>query len=113
MGAVEAPVPLIRERPKRIPRHPQSEAEGRQERRGPRRGCAGPDHRQDWGPEVTEGGAGMIVYTGGTFDLIHTGHLYLLRQCRSLAGPAGVVVVSLNTDEFVLEYKQRAPIQPY
>lgn len=55
----------------------------------------------------------LTVYTGGTFDLIHSGHLYTLRQCRALAGPAGVVVVSLNTDEFVNEYKGGAPVQRY
>jgi cytidyltransferase-like protein len=49
---------------------------------------------------------GNIVYTGGTFDLLHPGHLYLLAQCRAIAGAKGKVVVSLNTDEFVREYKR-------
>lgn len=55
----------------------------------------------------------MIVYTGGTFDLLHVGHLELLAACRELAGPIGSVVVALNRDEFVVTYKRRAPVQSY
>ena len=55
----------------------------------------------------------MIVYTGGTFDLFHEGHMNFLRQCRMLAGPQGAVVVSLNTDDFIERYKGQLPIQPY
>jgi glycerol-3-phosphate cytidylyltransferase len=55
----------------------------------------------------------MIVYTGGTFDLFHAGHAYLLSQCRKLAGPGGKVVVALNTDQFVASYKGRAPVGLY
>ena len=55
----------------------------------------------------------MITYTGGTFDLLHVGHIELLEACRELAGPRGRVVVSLNRDEFVERYKGRRPSQPY
>jgi len=55
----------------------------------------------------------MIAYTGGTFDLLHIGHLELLAACRELAGPRGRVVASLNRDEFVERYKGRRPVQPY
>ncbi len=55
----------------------------------------------------------MIVYTGGTFDLFHPGHVELLWYCRLLAGPSGAVVVGLNTDAFVARYKGRAPVDPY
>lgn len=55
----------------------------------------------------------MIIYTGGTFDLLHVGHLELLHACRQLAGSRGRVVVSLNRDEFVARYKGVAPRQPY
>jgi len=54
-----------------------------------------------------------IVYTGGTFDLPHAGHVNFLRQCRKIAGIDGVVFVSLNTDEFIREYKGKAPIMSY
>lgn len=49
------------------------------------------------------------VYTGGTFDLFHSGHVDLLRVCRDLAGPTGEVIVALNTDDFVEEYKGSKP----
>ncbi len=51
----------------------------------------------------------MIVYTGGTFDLLHSGHVRLLKLCTEIAGPAGLVIVSVNTDEFASSYKE-API---
>lgn len=55
----------------------------------------------------------MRVYNGGTYDLLHVGHLYVLREARRLAGPDGEVIVALNTDEFVAEFKGHRPVQPY
>lgn len=43
-----------------------------------------------------------VLYTGGTFDLFHYGHVNFLRQCSKLCPN---VVVALNTDEFVAQYK--------
>jgi glycerol-3-phosphate cytidylyltransferase len=54
-----------------------------------------------------------VVYTGGTFDLFHSGHVNLLQRCKDIAGDLGTVVVSLNTDEFILEYKGKAPACTY
>jgi cytidyltransferase-like protein len=51
-----------------------------------------------------------VVYTGGTFDLFHSGHVNLLKRCKEIAGPKGRVVVSLNTDAFIFSYKGSAPI---
>ena len=48
----------------------------------------------------------MIVYTGGTFDLFHSGHVNFLSKISQL----GEVTVSLNTDEFILEYKGSLPV---
>ena len=53
------------------------------------------------------------VYTGGTFDLFHSGHVNLLKRCREIASPDGIVIVSLNTDEFIEEYKGKPPICSY
>lgn len=53
---------------------------------------------------------GKIVYTGGTFDLFHAGHVKFLKQCKRIAGKDGLVVVSLNRDEFIEDYKGISPI---
>jgi glycerol-3-phosphate cytidylyltransferase len=50
-----------------------------------------------------------IVYTGGTFDLFHFGHVEFLKQCKMLGDK---VIVALNTDEFVSQYKSK-PIMSY
>jgi glycerol-3-phosphate cytidylyltransferase len=50
-----------------------------------------------------------IVYTGGTFDLFHKGHVNFLKQCARL----GKVTVSLNPDAFILKYKGKAPVMSY
>jgi glycerol-3-phosphate cytidylyltransferase len=52
------------------------------------------------------------IYTGGTFDLFHEGHVELLRSCKRLAGD-GAVVVALNTDEFIARFKNNPPIQTF
>jgi cytidyltransferase-like protein len=52
------------------------------------------------------------VYTGGTFDLFHAGHVNFLRQCDRIAG-GGEVVVGLNPDEFIYDYKGIAPVYTY
>lgn len=50
-----------------------------------------------------------MVYTGGTFDLFHSGHVNFLKRCSEL----GSVTVALNTDEFIEEYKGKAPVMSY
>jgi len=62
--------------------------------------------------DMTKGAGGLRVYSGGTFDIPHRGHLDLLRWCREIAGE-GEVVIALNTDEFVEEYKGKRPIMEY
>lgn len=51
----------------------------------------------------------MNVYTGGTFDLFHAGHVNFLKQCKKLAG-TGNVTVALNKDDFIEKYKGKPPI---
>jgi glycerol-3-phosphate cytidylyltransferase len=50
------------------------------------------------------------LYTGGTFDIFHYGHINFLRQCSKIADE---IIVSLNTDEFIESYKGKAPIMTY
>lgn len=51
----------------------------------------------------------MLVYTVGTFDLLHVGHLALLQRCRSLGD---VVVVGVASDSVVNSYKPNVPVIP-
>jgi D-beta-D-heptose 7-phosphate kinase / D-beta-D-heptose 1-phosphate adenosyltransferase len=49
----------------------------------------------------------MKIFTNGCFDIIHRGHLELLKYCKSL----GYVIVGLNSDESVKRLKgERRPI---
>ena len=54
-----------------------------------------------------------IVYTGGTFDIFHLGHANLLTHCRKIAGEGGRVIVGLNTDAFIREFKGKDPVNNY
>ena len=51
----------------------------------------------------------MIVYTVGTFDLLHVGHLALLNHCKLLGD---ILVVGVASDEVVNMYKPNVPIVP-
>ena len=51
----------------------------------------------------------MIVYTVGTFDLLHVGHLALLEYCKSLGG---VLAVGVASDRVVNSYKPNVPVIP-
>lgn len=51
----------------------------------------------------------MIVYTVGTFDLLHVGHLALLEYCAKLGD---TVAVGVASDEVVKLYKPNVPVIP-
>ena len=51
----------------------------------------------------------MIVYTVGTFDLLHVGHLALLNQCKLLGN---ILVVGVASDAVVNMYKPNVPVVP-
>jgi glycerol-3-phosphate cytidylyltransferase len=51
----------------------------------------------------------MIVYTVGTFDLLHVGHLALLEQCATFGD---VVAVGVASDGVVNSYKPNVPVIP-
>ena len=50
-----------------------------------------------------------VVFTNGCFDLIHPGHITLLREAKK----RGVLIVGINTDESVRKIKEeQRPIVP-
>jgi len=51
----------------------------------------------------------MRVYTVGTFDLLHVGHLDLLEYCRTLGD---TLTVGIASDEVVSSYKRNVPVIP-
>jgi FAD synthetase len=51
-----------------------------------------------------------VVLTTGAFEVIHPGHVYLLKQARRLAGKRGKVIVVLATDETIRQRKGREPV---
>jgi|TARA_R110001583_G_scaffold10653_6_gene48859 cytidyltransferase-like protein len=51
----------------------------------------------------------MVVYTVGTFDLLHVGHLALLEYCKTLGD---VVAVGVASDKVVNSYKPNTPVIP-
>ena len=48
-----------------------------------------------------------VVFTNGCFDILHRGHMELLRYCKSL----GTVTVGINSDASVERLK--GPFRPY
>lgn len=50
-----------------------------------------------------------LVYTVGTFDLLHVGHLDLLEYCATLGDK---FVVGVASDEVVGSYKRNVPVIP-
>jgi len=51
----------------------------------------------------------MLVYTVGTFDLLHVGHLALLTYCATLGD---TLVVGVASDKVVNSYKPNVPVVP-
>lgn len=50
-----------------------------------------------------------IVYTSGTFDMLHANHIKMLEYARALGD---ILIVGVNTDELVESYKS-TPIIPF
>lgn len=51
-----------------------------------------------------------IVYTSGTFDLFHIGHLNVIRKSKALGD---YLIVGVSTDDLVSSYKRSAPVISY
>ncbi|MEM0349159.1 MAG: adenylyltransferase/cytidyltransferase family protein [Candidatus Caldarchaeum sp.] len=53
---------------------------------------------------------GRTVLTTGAFDILHLGHMLMLRDAKKLAGPRGKLVVVVASDKTVRRNKGRSPI---
>ena len=54
-------------------------------------------------------GGKTVVYTSGTFDMLHINHLRLIEYARGLGD---ILIVGVNTDELVASYKS-TPMIPF
>lgn len=51
----------------------------------------------------------MLIYTVGTWDLLHVGHLAILQYCKTLGN---TVAVGVASDDVVASYKPNIPVVP-
>jgi glycerol-3-phosphate cytidylyltransferase len=51
-----------------------------------------------------------IVYSYFVLDIVHRGHLMMLKNSKAIAGPDGRLVVGIVSDEAVLAKKGKLPI---
>lgn len=53
---------------------------------------------------------GITVYTGGTWDLFHTGHLNVLKKSKKMGD---ILIVAVSTNQLIKQYKGSTPILNY
>lgn len=51
-----------------------------------------------------------LVYSYFVLDIIHRGHLLMMKNSKEIAGPNGRLIVGIVGDEAVIKHKGRAPI---
>ena len=51
-----------------------------------------------------------IVYAYFVLDIVHRGHLLMLKNSKAIAGPEGRLIVGIVSDDAVLAKKGKAPI---
>ena len=54
-------------------------------------------------------GGKTVVYTSGTFDMLHANHIKMIEYARALGD---ILIVGVNTDELIESYKS-TPIIPF
>jgi len=51
-----------------------------------------------------------IVYAYFVLDIVHRGHLMMLKNSKAIAGPEGRLIVGIVSDKAVLEKKGKVPV---
>ena len=51
-----------------------------------------------------------IVYSYYVLDIVHRGHLLMMKNAKQIAGPNGRLIVGIVSDEAVIKQKGYAPI---
>ena len=51
-----------------------------------------------------------LVYSYFVLDIVHRGHLMMLKNSKAIAGPEGRLIVGIVSDEAVLDKKGKLPI---
>jgi cytidyltransferase-like protein len=54
----------------------------------------------------------MIIYVGASLDILHAGHINFFLRLKKMF-PNCDIVVALNTDEFIQEFKGHPPVFNY
>ena len=54
-----------------------------------------------------------LVYSYFVLDIVHRGHLMMLKNSKAIAGPEGRLIVGIVSDEAVLNKKGQLPILDY
>ena len=50
-----------------------------------------------------------LVYSYFVLDIVHRGHLMMLKNSKAIAGPEGRLIVGIVSDEAVIDKKGKAP----
>ena len=50
-----------------------------------------------------------LVYSYFVLDIVHKGHLLMLKNSKAIAGPDGRLIVGIVSDQAVLDVKGKAP----
>lgn len=51
----------------------------------------------------------LKIYTAGTFDLLHIGHIRFIKRCMQI----GELTLGLNTDKVTLDFKEKLPVMKW
>lgn len=57
--------------------------------------------------DITETHTVRVVYSYYVLDIVHRGHLLMMRNAKAIAGEDGKLIIGILTDEAVMEKKPR------